>query len=264
MDGGRGARRALAAGVVAARPPRGAGAAPGPTAQLRPGDRGRDRAAQPRRGRADGDASVPNPRSHRAASKIPGQPRLAAGLAGLGWGAVPHRDPAAEATGAARRAANWPMPTTRAARKCAVTAASASSHAANSGSRSHLRPTPEARAAHLATPDVEAAHRALRMLARGPADRRLDAEPIPDHRGIAERHAGLDHPERSRVHPDEQYLPRLGAIPLQVEPVRRRGVVEGRVDAVHRRREPQAPRALPEPLGNLHQPERGCCSTPRA
>ena len=67
---------------------------------------------------------------------MPGQPRLAAGLAGLGWGAAPQRAPAASAMGTARRAANWPMPTTSVERRCATTAVSASSHTANSGSRS--------------------------------------------------------------------------------------------------------------------------------
>ena len=48
------------------------------------------------------------------------------------------------------------------------------------------RPAPEACPAHLAAGHREAEHRALGVLAAGALDGRLDPEPVPDHRGVAE------------------------------------------------------------------------------
>ena len=224
--------------------------------------------------------------SWRAVSNISGHPRLAAGLAGLGWGAAPHPAPAACASGAARRAANAPTPTTFAGRRRAITAASASSQAANRGSRSARgslsggdvptalvhegeravvphegapeeafrgsetlpRPAPEAGAAHLAPSHPEAHHRPLGVLAAGSFDRRLDPEPAPHHRGVAEGDPVLGHPERPRVHADEEDLPRPAPVAFEVETVRRPCVVEGRVDMGHGRREPEGPGPFPEPF----------------
>src|SRR3569623_1316545 len=65
------------------------------------------------------------------------------------------------------------------------------------------RPAPQQRAARLAAFAGIALHRSFRMLARRVAHGAVDTQPVAHHFDIAERHAGLHHTPRPRVHADE-------------------------------------------------------------
>ena len=61
-------------------------------------------------------------------------------------------------------------------------------------------PAPEPVPAHFGSPAGEPFDRPLGMFARRPRDRLSNAQPITHRRHLAEGHAGLHHPERTRVH----------------------------------------------------------------
>ena len=228
------------------------------------------------------------PRSRRAASKMPGHPRLAAGLAGLGCGAAPHTAPAASASGAARRAANAPTPTTFAGRRRAITAASASSQAAKRGARSArgslsgvtVAPALVHEGERAVVPHEGAAEEPLRGSealprpapeARAPlTSPRAVAKPSTGRRGCSRRGRSTlaSIPSQSRtIAVSPKGIP-FWAIPngpgfmptkrisrgppapvaLQVEAVRGPRVVEGGVDVGDGYSEPERPGAPPEPL----------------
>ena len=230
-------------------------AAPESKIALRLGDRGRDPGGSAPSGTGGRGRLGPEPEIAQGCVEDTG-PAAVRGGASRGWGGAPPRTAPSRRRRWGRRAEPRTLRCRRRGwrARCATTAASASSHAANSGSRSAprelvgrdvapgradeaegtvvphegapkesfrraescLRPAPEARAAHLAAPDVEAAYRALRMLARGPVRPapRCRASPGPSRHRRTARRSGPS--RRSRVHPDEQHLARLGAVPLQV------------------------------------------------
>jgi hypothetical protein len=75
------------------------------------------------------------------------------------------------------------------------------------------------------------------MLVARPLDGADDAEPIAHHRDVAERHAGLHHAERPRVHAEQEDFFPAATIAAQVELVRRARVF--RAGYRHNRPEPR-------------------------
>ena len=74
------------------------------------------------------------------------------------------------------------------------------------------------------------------MLVRRLPDGTVDSEEVAHHRDVAERHAGLRHAERTRVHADHEHFARpLRPEALEVRLVRRAGVDERVVDDVRGR-----------------------------
>src|SRR5690606_24211494 len=119
-------------------------------------------------------------------------------------------------------------------------------------------PAPEPGAADLRAGAVETEHRALRMRMLRRVDPPGDAEPVPDERDVAERHARLHHAERSGVHPDEQDLARCGRrVPLEVALERLPSVRQRVVRARYRRSEAQRADALAERAIELDELARG-------
>jgi hypothetical protein len=91
------------------------------------------------------------------------------------------------------------------------------------------------------------------MLQGRPADGATDPQEIPDHRGVAERHTGLRHAERARVHADEHDLLGRAAVKCEVRLVRGAGVDERIVDVRHRRLELERVDLGGEPPGDPDQ-----------
>src|SRR6185369_5865431 len=92
---------------------------------------------------------------------------------------------------------------------------------------------------------------------------------------FAERHAGLDHAERTRVHAEKQHALAATGITPEVRLVRRPGVRERIVNVRHGRRESKPAGFVAETLGGLDKsgrrhyrrgwpPEPGRCNWRRA
>ena len=64
-----------------------------------------------------------------------------------------------------------------------------------------LEQPPETATAHLRTMAGKPGHLLARMLLIRPADRHLQPHPVADGGDLAERYAGLGHPERTGIHP---------------------------------------------------------------
>jgi hypothetical protein len=75
------------------------------------------------------------------------------------------------------------------------------------------------------------------VLARGFRDPAGDAEPVAHEAHLAERYAGLRHPERAGIHADEHGLDARADVALEVALVRLARVDERVVDVRHRRAE---------------------------
>ena len=98
---------------------------------------------------------------------------------------------------------------------------------------------PQSRAADLAARAREPMNGPLRVLRRRASHRRLDAAGSPHLLDVAERNAGLRHPERARVHAEEHHPLARARVRVEVGGVGAARVVERIVDARYRRGEAQ-------------------------
>ena len=109
-----------------------------------------------------------------------------------------------------------------------------------------LKEPPETSAADLGPMAGETGHLLARVLFLRPSDRHLQPHPIPDRSDFPERHAGLGHPERSRVHAQEEHLLRpRSRVATQIGLMRSPGVVQRLVDEVRGRRKGTSGQSLP-------------------
>jgi hypothetical protein len=73
------------------------------------------------------------------------------------------------------------------------------------------------------------------MLQRqGRAQRRVDAQPVANHRHLAKRHAGLRHAPGAGIHAQQQYPTSRSAKALQVFTMRRPRITQGVIDMARR------------------------------
>lgn len=109
-----------------------------------------------------------------------------------------------------------------------------------------LAQTPESTTADLRTMAGETGHLLAGVLFLRTPDRHLEPHPIPDGGDLPERHAGLGHPERTRIHAQEEHLLRpRSRIASQIGLVRSPGVVQRLVDEVRGRRKGTSGQSLP-------------------
>ena len=205
-------------------------------------------------------------------SNASAHPRLASGLAGLGCGATLTATASSPSAARARSAANRPTPSTCRVPSTRTTCASAASHALverrafgggelvggavsprifHEAERAVVPdeetfeeapglaepapgPAPEPASAHLSARTVEAGDGPLRMLDARSRDLSFYAQPVTGDLDIAERYAGLRHPERTGIHPEHQNLGRPRAVAQEIRPVRCPCVLERVVDVGHR------------------------------
>ena len=90
------------------------------------------------------------------------------------------------------------------------------------------------------------------MLDFGALHARFDAEPIPYHDDVAERHAGLRHSEVAGVHADDEHL-RLACEAPQVFAMRPPRVEEGIVDVTNGLTEAERRESFAQSFGNCDQ-----------
>ena len=98
-------------------------------------------------------------------------------------------------------------------------------------------PAPQPAAAHLGALAFEALDRPARMLAPRPIHARSNAHPVAHRGDLAERHAGLHHPERPRIHPEQHHSLAAGAEAPHVRLIGRPRVLVRIVNVRDRRRE---------------------------
>ena len=115
------------------------------------------------------------------------------------------------------------------------------------------RPPPETASADLAAPAVEPLDRPPGVLGAGPSHPAVDAEPVPDQLDLAERDPGLHHAPGPGVHADQQHLGPFAAVAFEVGGVRFERVGQRIVHVRHRGREAQPPRNAAEGAGNGHR-----------
>ncbi|MFM2211509.1 MAG: hypothetical protein RL639_703 [Verrucomicrobiota bacterium] len=109
-----------------------------------------------------------------------------------------------------------------------------------------LAEPPQAATTDLRTMTGEAGHLLARVLLLRTSDRHLQPHPVPDGGDLPERHAGLGHPERTRIHAQEEHLLRpRSRIASQIGLMRSPGVVQRLVDEVRRRGKGAAGQSLP-------------------
>ena len=109
-----------------------------------------------------------------------------------------------------------------------------------------LAETPQSSAADLRTVTGETGHLLAGVLFLRTSDRHLQPHPIPDRSDFPERHAGLGHPERSRIHAQEEHLLRpRSRVATQIGLMRSPGVVQRLVDEVCRRGKGASGQSLP-------------------
>ena len=113
-------------------------------------------------------------------------------------------------------------------------------------SETFLAETPQAATADLRTMTGETGHLLARMLFLRTSDRHLQPHPVPDGGDLPERYAGLGHPERTRIHAQEEHLLRpRSRIASQIGLMRSPGVVQRLVDEVRGRGKGAAGQSLP-------------------
>ena len=206
---------------------------------------------------ASGQAPIFTPMSASCFSISSAHPRLAAGLAGLGWAMEATTMPEFSTTRRAHSSANFPTPITNRGWNQFTVRRRARSHTSKRGFflgdlevvrravlsalfhedqgtvvaheecfekpfrglESLFGPAPEPLSAHLAFLAVEAFHRALFVRGGGRLHRGFDAEPVLDGVDLTERHSGLGHAPGAGVHAQQQHPLRGGREPLQVDVV---------------------------------------------
>src|SRR5262245_35031348 len=97
---------------------------------------------------------------------------------------------------------------------------------------------PEALSGDLAARALEAEHGTLRVDTARRDDVTGELQVVADRGDLSERNAGLPHPERPRVHPEEEDLLRTSSVTLEVGAGDGPGVFERVVDVGGRLAEP--------------------------
>lgn len=119
--------------------------------------------------------------------------------------------------------------------------------------KSRREEPPEPSPADLRTPTREAFDGSFRVFARRSSDLCFNPQPVAHGGNFAKRDAGLDHPERARVHAEEHDALRWFGELLEIRRVRRPRIVERVVHARHRHTELQPPSVGGESLGRGNQ-----------
>ncbi|MEY3130651.1 MAG: hypothetical protein RLY12_1023, partial [Verrucomicrobiota bacterium] len=109
-----------------------------------------------------------------------------------------------------------------------------------------LAESPQTATTDLRTVTGETGHLLTRVLFLRTPDRHLEPHPVPDGGYLPERHASLGHPERTRIHAQEEHLLRpRSRVASQIGLVRSPGVVQRLVDEVRGRGKGTSGQSLP-------------------